>query len=228
VPDIFDEVNEDLRAERMRRLLLRYGWLLVVAVVLVIAGTGFWQYWRYHQANLRNAVATSFMTAMSQASAPLDAKAPDRAEAMHTFATIAARGPSGYRTLARLQEAALQARAGDLPAALALWNQVSADEEADPQLRQLADLLWVQHQVDTGKPADVEGRLAPLIAPGDPWRPMALESQAWLKLRTGDKAGAIAILRGLVTLPDAPNGVRERANGLLVRLGAPPAAESQG
>jgi hypothetical protein len=147
---------------------------------------------------------------------------------MQAFATIAANGPSGYRSLARLQEAALKAGAGDVPAALALWDQVSADEQADPQLRHLADLLWIQHQVDTGNPADVEGRLAPLIAPGNPWRPLALECQAWLKLRTGDKAGAITILRELVALPAAPTGVRARANGLLVRLGAPPEAENQG
>lgn len=228
MPDIFDEVNQDLRAERMRRLLLRYGWLLVVAVVLIIGGTGFWQYWRYHQAQSRAAVAASFMTAMSQANSPLDAKNPAQAEATQTFAAMAANGPSGYRSLARLQEAALKARAGDLPAALALWNQLSADENADPQFRRLADLLWVQHQVDTGDPATVEGKLAPLIAPGNPWRPLALECQAWLKLRTGDKAGAITILRELVALPAAPSGVRARANGLLVRLGAPPASEGQG
>lgn len=229
VADIFDEVNEDLRAERAQKLLQRYGFLLVIAAVLVVAGAGGWQAWRWRQTQAREAVAASFLTAMGQASAPLGAQTPARVEAARTFADMAANGPSGYRTLARLREAALKVSAGDLPGALALWDQVSADEGADPQLRQLADLLWVQHQLDAGDPAAVEGRLAPLLAPGNPWRPLALESQALLKLRTGDTKAASNILHELATFPSAPPGVRARAALLLARLGEPePAPEKQG
>lgn len=228
MPDIFDEVSEDLRAERAQRLLQRYGWLLIVAAVAIVAAAGGWQYWRWHQAQTRAAVAASFMTASAQAASPLDAQNPARTEATQSFADLAANGPSGYRSLARLREAALKA-GSDLPAALALWDKISSDESADPQLRRLADLLWVQHQVDAGDPAIVEGRLAPLLAPGSLWRPLAQESQALLKLRTGDKPGAIAILRDIVAQPTTPNGVRARASGLLVHLGAPsdPAAASE-
>jgi hypothetical protein len=226
VPDIFDEVSEDLRAERAQRLLQRYGFLLVIAAVLIIAGAGGWQAWRWRQGQNRAAVATSFLTAMRQSSSPLGAETPARTQAMQTLAQMGAEGPSGYRTLARLREAALKVSAGDLPAALALWNQISADEGADIQLRHLADLLWVQHQIDAGDPAAVEGRLAPLIAPGEPWRPLALESQAWLKLRTGDTKGAVAVLREIAALPSAPDGVRTRANGLLLRLGETPGGQA--
>lgn len=221
MPDIFDEVSEDLRAERAQRLLRQYGWLLLVAAVLVVAAVGGWKYWRYHQSQSRAAVAASFMAAATEANSPLDAQSPARAGASNTFATLAANGPSGYRTLARLREAALDA-ATNPPAALALWDKVSADEEADPELRHLADLLWAQHQVDTADPAAVEGRLVPLLANDSLWRPLALECQAWLKLRTGDKPGAIAILRDIVALPTSPNGVRARASFLLVRLGVAP------
>ena len=117
---------------------------------------------------------------------PAKPSAAARTQALDDFSTVAATGPEGYRTLARLRAAALKAAAGDLPAALALWDQVSADTAADPLLRDFANLLWVQHQVDAGDPAAVQGRLAPLIAPGNPWRPLALESQAWLLLRTGE------------------------------------------
>ena len=220
MPDIFDEVNEDLRAERARRLLQRYGFLLVIAVVLVIAGVAGWQVWQSRQHGAREAVAARFITAMQQSAATSSADSPDRAQSLATFTDIAKDGPTGYRSLARLHEAADKARAGDLPAALALWDQVSADEQADPSLRRVADLLWVQHQVDTGEPALVEGRIQSLIAPDQPWRPLALEARAWLKLRTGDTAGATTALREIMTMPNAPPGVRARANGLLTKMGA--------
>lgn len=221
--DIFDEVSEDLRAERAQRLLQRYGYLLIVAAVLVVAAVGGWKYWTYRGGQARAAVADAFMTASRQASAPADAQSSERGQASQTFAAMGQDGPSGYHTLARLHEAALKASGGDLPGALALWDQVSSDDAADPDLRHVADLLWVQHQVDNGEPAAVEGRLAPLLAAG-PWRPLALECEAWLKLRTGDRDGAVAVLQEIVVLPATPTGVRSRATELLTQLGAAPGA----
>ena len=217
VPDIFDEVSEDLRAERARRLLQRYGFLLVVVVVLAVAGVAGWQVWQSRQRAAREAVATQFLAATE----------PQAPQSLATFAAIAKDGPSGYRALARLREAAAKATAGDLPGALALWDQISADEQADRSLRRVADMLWVQHQVDTGEPALVEGRIQPLAAPGEPWRPLALEARAWLRLRTGDTAGAEATLREIVAIPSAPPGVRARATGLLTRLGVAPDPANQ-
>ena len=43
VVDIFDEVEEDLRAERAEKLLKKYAWLLIVAVVAVIGAAAGWQ-----------------------------------------------------------------------------------------------------------------------------------------------------------------------------------------
>lgn len=220
--DIFDEVSEDLRAERAQRLLQRYGYLLIVAAFLLVAAVGGWKYWDWRSGQNRAAIAATYIDAARQADTPGDAKGP----AAQTFATLAADGPAGYRTLARLREAALKA-GSDLPAALALWDKVSADETADADLRHLADLLWVQHQVDAGDPAVVEGRIAPLLAVGSPWRPLAMENQALLKLRSGDTAGAVAVLRDVLAIPSIPAGVRARVTGLLTQLGEPP-AEKQG
>ena len=50
MPDIFDEVNEDLRADRARTLLRRYGGLLAAGALLVVAGAGGWQVWQRHEA----------------------------------------------------------------------------------------------------------------------------------------------------------------------------------
>ena len=224
--DIFDEVNEDLRAERLRQFALRYGWVVGVLVLLLIAGVGGWQYWRWQSVRQSDAVAAAYIGAMRAADGPDAGPTPARTAAAATFDRLAATGPEGYRSLALLRGAALHARAGDGPAALAAWDKLSADTSADPLLRDLASLLWVQHEVDAGDPAAVEGRLQPLLAPGNPWRALARESQAWLALRTGKVDEARDTLRQLSADAAAPDGVRGRANGLLVQLGeaTPPPA----
>lgn len=231
--DIFDEVNEDLRAERARQFALRYGWIVALVAVLLAAGFGGWQAWRSYQMREVGTVASAYLGAMRAVSGPTpsDGEAtPSRTAAMAEFDRLAASGPEGYRSLARLRSAALHASSGDLPGALAAWDKLSADTSADPLLRDLANLMWVQHQVDAGDPAAVEGRLQPLIAPGNPWRPLALESQAWLALRTGRTDQARATLRQLAGDVMAPDGVRGRANGLLIQMGeaAPSPSQSPG
>jgi len=225
VADIFDEVNEDLRAEKAQRLARRYGGPAVLLVLVVAAGIGGWQAWRWSQARQAGDVAGAYLAAAREAGPP-DAPAPDASAAQAGFDRLAATAPGGYRSLARLRDAALRAGAGDLPGALQQWDALANDASADSLLRDLANLLWVQHQVDAGDPAAVDARLQPLTAQSNPWRPLALESQALLALRTGRTDQAHDILRGLAADASAPNGVHDRVNGLLARLGdavpAPP------
>ena len=130
-----------------------------------------------------------------------------------------ATAPEGYRTLARLQAAALMAQHGDLKGATALWNDVAADSDADPLLRDLASLLWCQHQIDTGDPAMLEGRLKALAEPGNAWRPLAQEQLALLDLRQGQHRGGKNHIEQTGAGRHRARGVRERAAALLARLG---------
>ena len=225
VVDIFDEVSEDLRAERAQALLKRYGFLLIVAAVLVVLGVAGWQAWRWRATQQATQVATTYLEAMRRTTsgAGVDLAGPARDQALASFAELGATGPEGYRTLARLRASALKLKAGDRAGALALLDQVSADTAADPLLRGLADLTWVQDQLDAGEPAAVEGRLAGLLTVGNAWRPLAMESQAWLFMRTGREAQARDVLKQLQADPAAPDGARGRAGWLLTRLGEPAA-----
>lgn len=219
--DIFDEVNEDLRAERARRFAARYGALGFGLVLLAVAGVAGWQVWHGRQVKQAETVASDFLGAMhGTAPSPAGAVAADPA-ALAVFDRLAAEGPDGYRTLARLRDAAARASSGDLPGALGMWDQLASDSAADPILRQLASLLWAQHQVDAGPAEAVDARLQTLMAPDGPYRALALEARAWLMLRTGAKAQAQAILQGLAKDPAVTEGVRGRANGLLAQLGQP-------
>jgi hypothetical protein len=214
VSDIFAEVDEDLRADRAQKLLKKYGAALIVAAVLVVIAVAGWQAWSAHQAREAARVGTIFLDALKSATAPAS-----RDAALAELAKVAAEGGPGYRSLARLREASLRFDAGERDAALALWDQTAADTGADPLLRDLASLLWVWHQLDSGKPDVLRARLAKLTAPDGAWRPLAEEAQALLDIREGRKDAARDTLRRLSQDAAAPDGVRGRAGGLLERLG---------
>jgi hypothetical protein len=219
VVDIFDEVSDDLRAERTARLLRRYGVVLILAAVLVLIGVGAQQGWQDYQQRRNDHAATAYLaiTAEIETQGP-GITNPERladAEALAAFANTA---PSGYRSIARLRAAGLFADAGQPDEAAGLWNQVSGDSSADILLRNLADLLWAQHALGTAPDNVVAARLAPLTVPENPYHALAEETQALLYLNEGKTDTAKALFGQIASDPTAPEGARNRADGLLAKL----------
>ncbi len=215
--DIFDEVEDDLRADRARRLLTLYAPALIAAVLLVVAAAGGWRAWLWYDGKRTAELAAGYLAAMKVAEGKTQA---DHTAAAADFAAVAAKAGPGYRTLARLSEAGQKADSGDLAGASAIWDEVAADGSADKLLRDLATLQWALHVLDTADPAIVQARLAPLTIAPNPWRPLASEAMAMLQIRQGKTDDARATLKALTQDISAPEGVRHRAEGLLERLGS--------
>lgn len=218
--DIFDEIDEELRAEKAEQLLKRYSGVIVASALLVLAVVGGWQGWEWWQTRRDASVAAAFVAATSAADATAIADPAVRPTLGSAFDALAAGAPDGYRTLALLRSAALKADADDLNGAIALWDRVAADGSADPLLRDLATLMWAQRQIDQGDAARLEARLKPLTEPANAWRALALEQLALLDLRQGHTDQAKVGFTKLSQDVTAPAGVRSRAAALLSRFGA--------
>ncbi len=219
VVDIFDEVEEDLRAERAEKLLKKYAWLLVAVVVAIVGAAAGWQLWTRWQNQQDAAAANRYVAAQDAAGTAGAAKSG----ALASLDQLAATGPEGYKTLARLRAAGMKADAGDLQGAVALWNDVAGDPNADNLLRGYANLMATGHDLDHGDPAQLEARLKPLAAPDNAWSSLAREQLAMLDLREGKVDDARKALQALSFDFEAPSGLRARASALLTDLGPPDA-----
>jgi hypothetical protein len=220
VVDIFDEVDEELRAERAQKLLQQYGGYIVAAALLIVGAAAGWQVWRWHEARVDAAAASQYLAAMGIADATVAGSgAANSKAAIGAFDSVISDAPDGYRAIARLRAAALQADAGDLPDALRLWDQVAADASLDPLLRDLASLMWAQRQIDTGDPSLIEARLKALATPDNPWHALAEEQLALLDVRLGKTDAAKTTLRRLAQDTTAPDNLRARVGTMLNRLG---------
>ncbi len=217
--DIFDEISDDLRADQAAKLLRRYGALLVLAAILVLLGVAGQQLWQGYQTRQNQGAAARYLAITrqidNQAAAITNAQRQADARQLTAFAATA---PAGYRSLARLRAAGLYADAGQTDQADAMWKAVSADSGADMLLRQLADLLWAQHALGIAPDIAVAARLQPLTATENIWHGLARETQALLYLHQGKTDQAKALFSEIASDPSAPEGVRNRADGLLAQL----------
>ena len=220
VPDIFDEVAEDLRAERTRAFLMRYAGALAGAAVFVLLAIGGWKAWQWHRHQQDVAAASHYVALTSQIGQQeaglTKSGAIGDAKRLVDFAGTA---PAGYANLARLRAAALYAQAGDLKTASQLWAAVaSPGSGATPPVHDLALLLLAQHEMGVKPDADVRGRLATLNKPGNPWQPLAQLDLALLDIKAGQTKSAHGLLEEVSADPASPPNLRNLAQGLIAKL----------
>lgn len=211
VSDIFREIDEELRRDNLLKLWSRYGRYVVAvaAVALIIAGGVV--AWQAHQLSERRAQSARYAGALALA------RAGKTADAATVFASIAREG-GGYSILASFEDAALLAMAGDHKGAVAVYDSIAVASGVDPTFRDLALVLSVMQSTPEADPQATISRLAPLTAPGNPWRPTAAELTAAAKLKLGEAKAALALYKSLADDLTAPRSLRARAAEMAAAL----------
>jgi hypothetical protein len=212
VSDIFQEVDEEVRREQLKKLWDRYGNYVVAAAVLLIAAIGAWRGYEWWEAKKAAETGAAFEAASSLA------EAGKRGEAESAFAKIAADGTSGYRHLARMREAAELAQT-DAKAATAAYDKISADGAVGPVLQDLAALRAGALLIDAGAFDEARRRLEPLTAEDRTFRHTAREFMVLAAWRAGDSAAAKRWFDMITTDAQTPAATRSRVE-MLMALGA--------
>jgi hypothetical protein len=219
VTDIFQEVEEDVRREKLEQIWRQYGAYIIGAAAVLVLATAALTAWRAYESREQAGRARAFM----EATALLE-KNPS--EAVKAFETLAAKSGS-YAVLARFREADALLKQGERQKAAALYDDIAADSSAQSRLRELATLKSAYLGADTMSLADLRARLAPLTRADGAWRHLARELLAFAALKDGEKDSAITDFRKLSDDSTAPDGIRSRAVTMLGVLGAAPVAEAE-
>jgi hypothetical protein len=204
VVDIFQEVDEEVRRERLKKLWQRYGNLVIAACFLIVAGVGGWRGYEYWQAKKAGETGTAYEQAVTLA------EAGKHKQADAAFAKIAQSGTAGYRVLARLREAAELAQT-DKSAAIKAYDALAADNGAGQVIEDLAAVRAALLLVDTAPYAQMRARLEPLTGPDRPFRYTARELLALAAWKSGDVEAARKWTDMIMADPATPAGTRSRA-----------------
>jgi hypothetical protein len=208
VVDFFNDVEEDLRADRWRsfgRKALPWIIVLVVAVVLGVAGLWGWDAWTKSNTAKASEAYDRGLKALSTG---------DKAAAETAFVEVTKSGSRAYKSLALMQRAGLQVVDNKPDAAIKLFDE-SAKAAPSPIIADAAGLKAAFLLMDKGSLAEVEKRLQPLIEEGRPYRPFAREALALNKLLQGKPKDAKGDFVVLTLSPDIPEDVRARAQAAI-------------
>lgn len=219
--DIFREVDEEIRHERYKKLWDRFGLWLILAAVLVVAGTAGYRGWQYWQGKQAAEAGDLFLQAITLSN---EGK---QVEAQELFGRLES-ATGGYPMLARMRAATSKAEAGDVEAALAEFDAIAADGSLTQLYRDIAALRAAYLAMDTQDYAAMEARLSTLAEDGNQWRFLAREALAFSAWKAGDIDATRRWLDGIVAAEGAPAEVVGRANLLLDLVNASQGAPKEG
>jgi hypothetical protein len=214
--DIFREVDEDVRRDKAVVFFKQNVKWLVGAALIVVCATGAWRYYDYARTQAAEKASARYEDALQLAH---DGKS---AEAQAAFEAIAKDAPAGYRTLARLR-AIDEIAAHDPAAAIKAYDALAADPAYDVSFTSVARLRAAMLAIDIDDPKTFEQKVTPLAGPTGVFRNSARELLALAAFKAGDYDAAGRWLDAIVSDPDAPSGLRSRAEAFLgfVRAGKP-------
>ena len=215
--ELFDEVDEDVRRDQLKKLWDQYSIYIVAGALLIIAAVGGWRGYQYLEAKKAAQAGAAFDKAVELS------EANKHSEAEAAFTDLAAKAPSGYRMLARLRAAA-EVATRDPQAAAKMYDDIAADRSIGAPEQDLARVRAAGLLLDSATYSALLTRLEAAAAPGATFRHTARELLALSAWRVNDATAARKWLDLISEDGETPPSLRSRAEALQALL--PPVAKS--
>ncbi|MGV8832207.1 MAG: tetratricopeptide repeat protein [Devosia sp.] len=209
--NIFREVDEELRSDRMRALWRRFAPYVIgaaVGVVVIVAVNEGWTWYNTSKA----AVSSEELYAAFDL-----ADGGDLAAAQAQLDTLIADGSGNYPALAEFRKAGILAKDGKIVEAVAAYDAL-ANAQTNPRLRELALVLGGNLMIDAGTLADVDSRVGSVVTDTSPMRNAAREALGLAQYKAGDLAAAQASFEAVINDPMTQSTVRNRMGYYLAQL----------
>lgn len=210
-----DEVNEEVRRDRLYSYLRRFGWIGILLVVLVVGGAALFEYGNNKRENVAQAFGDEVLAA-------LDADTPEaRIAALQQVATDQESQQAVINMLIAGEAANMadgQALAQDSLAAVRSGKTVGT---IYPDVATFKKALFGDGNIS---PAERRTTLTALDVPGNPMRLLAEEQIALTYIEEGNTDQAIAMLQEILADAETTQDLHQRASQLIVALGGTPDA----
>jgi len=215
--DVFEEVEESLRQEKASDLWRKYGWIVIGLAALIVIATLVVNLMNYFAEQAEDARTRQFETARTALlegdyTAAIEGLEP-LAMSEEAIAPLAA----SYLARARIEgQGDVEAAAAALERAMATGDEVMSD---------ISRVKLAYLKADEMSLADLEALLDPLMKRDNAMEAVALEIIAAKAYAVGDYTRARAEYGFLNISPNAPGGVKRRAQNALSVIPRAPAGE---
>lgn len=201
-----DEVNEEVRRDRLFALFRKWAWLAILLVVAVVSGAAFFEIQRAQTTSAAQAFGDSVIAALEET---------EPADRVAGIEAITPPTPEGAVLLALLSAGEV-AQDDEREDAAARLRATADAADLAPRYRHLA--LLKAHLLHPEDPLESRLMLGVLAEPGAPYAALAEEQLALLDIAEGDVEAGLDRLRSLEIAANATPTLQQRAGQLIIAI----------
>lgn len=203
-----NEVSEEVRRDRLFKLMRRWGWLPVLLIVSVVGGATYIEWSKARNQAAAEVLGTDILAAI---------QIEDPAQRAAAYGAIETDGDNS--AVLALLASGDAVEAGNISRAVADLQNVAQDMSLSDAYRHLAELKLLMIRGDDIAAPDRMQRLAAIAAPGAPYRLLAEEQMAITEISTGETGAALQRLTAILADGEVTPGLQRRVSQLIVALG---------
>ena len=207
-----EEVTEEVRRDRLYRLLRRYGWIPALVVVLIVGGAAWSEYRKAQTRAAAQGLGDQILSALS-AETPIS-----RLAGLETINT----DTPGAEAVVSLLAAAEAQQAGDTEQAVSQLDAVAVNGDLPLIYTQIAAFKSLVLQAETMDPGTRRQQLEALGQPGAPLALLAQEQIALQDVAEGNRDAAIERYQSILQDASVSADLQQRALQVIVALGGTP------
>ncbi|MFT4917177.1 MAG: hypothetical protein ACI9C3_003050 [Yoonia sp.] len=203
------EVSEEVRKDQLFGYVKKYGWIAITLIFVLVGGAAYSEWTKAQDRAASQAAGDALLDALEQ---------DDIAARAVALAEVTSDGPAA--AVSGLLTAAAQQNAGDLAGAKATLDGLATNDVIPQAYRDVAVFKSAMIDVEGIGSAERRELLQSLATPGLPYRLLAMEQIAIMDVASDDTDAAVAGLQAILEDAAVSRGLRDRAQTLMVALGA--------
>ena len=207
---IFDEVDEDLRNEKFRQLINKYGGAMLAGLIIVISLVVSYEKiitWKLSKAENRT---VKYIQAIN----PSDKYENNIIELENIINTE----KGIYREIAQLRIANILIDNNQVEKGLGVLEKIYSDQSIDIKVREIATIKLATYKSESSSFSEMEALLSQIIAKNGAWTPIAKEILAMSAIFNKDVNKAKSLYQDLLTNSEISDDAKARINDVLASL----------
>lgn len=204
MPDLIDEIKEDIKDEKFEELWKKYGNHIIGAIIVVVLSTGGSVWWKSSN------IATQEKNGSQIYKAYLGEEQNNGEESIEIYSNLIEEEGYGDVYLSGLRKAALLLENNDVLGANEVYKGIVSSKKAPIEVREFAEILYLQNSISEKKAEDIT-RLKKIAEGEGVFKYSAKEMLAFIEYEAGNYMGAKTIFEGLKEDVYTPMRMRDRS-----------------
>lgn len=207
---LLKEIEQDVKNEQLKSLWDKYGLFIIIAVALILTAAVSFETFKTWRAKRAQELSNAYAVAVSlQNQGRFE-------ESLNILQNLAKANRGIYGDVAKLQIANICFEQGKNAEAMAALEQLSSDEDANEQMRDIATIKLASYKLDSdASREEITDLLEPLTAEDSNWANIAHELLAMLAIREGDMEQAKAEYEKIVNSANVQDSLKARAQDMV-------------